>query len=134
VLPNYLSALPQFLSCFLMAMLMLSVFWSVYTFLTPHDELSLIRQGNTSASLALVGALIGFSLPVAAAVLHSVSLMSLIQWSLVAMALQLAVYAGLRLLMPNLGELIAQDKPAGAILLAGLSIVCGVLNAASMNY
>ena len=134
MLPNYLSALPQFLSCFLMAMLMLSVFWSVYTFLTPHDELSLIRQGNTSASLALVGALIGFSLPVAAAVLHSVSLMSLIQWSLVAMALQLAVYAGLRLLMPNLGELIAQDKPAGAILLAGLSIVCGVLNAASMNY
>ena len=134
MLPNYLSALPHFLSYFSMAALLLCVFWSIYTFLTPHDELALIREGNTSASIALVGTLIGFALPVAAAISHSVSTMALIQWSLAAMALQLAVYALLRLLMPQLGASISEDRPAGAILLAGISIVCGILNAAAMSY
>ena len=134
MLPNYLSALPHFLSYFSMAALLLCVFWSIYTYLTPHDELALIREGNTSAALALVGALIGFALPVAAAILHSVSIMALIQWSLVAMALQLGVYALLRLVMPQLGASISEDRPAGAILLAGISVVCGILNAAAMSY
>ena len=134
MLPNYLSALPHFLSYFAMAALLLGVFWSMYTFLTPHDELALIRQGNISAATALVGALIGFALPVAAAILHSVSIMALIQWSLVAMALQLGVYALLRLMMPQLGASIAADRPAASILLAGISIVCGILNAAAMSF
>ena len=134
MLPNYLSALPHFLSYFAMAALLLGVFWSMYTFLTPHDELALIRQGNISAATALVGALIGFALPVAAALLHSVSIMALIQWSLVAMALQLGVYALLRLMMPQLGASIAADRPAASILLAGISIVCGILNAAAMSF
>jgi putative membrane protein len=134
MLPNYLSALPHFLSYFAMAALLVSVFWSIYTFLTPHDELALIRQGNTSAAVALIGALIGFVLPVAAAVTHSVSIMALIQWSFVAMALQLAVYALLRVVMPGLGSSISEDRPAGAILLGGISIVCGILNAAAMSY
>lgn len=134
MLPNYLSALPHFLSYFAMAALLLGVFWSMYTFLTPHDELALIRQGNVSAATALVGALIGFALPVAAAILHSVSIMALIQWSLVAMALQLGVYALLRLMMPQLGVSIAADRPAASILLAGISIVCGILNAAAMSF
>ncbi len=134
MLPNYLSALPHFLSYFAMAALLVSVFWSIYTFLTPHDELALIRQGNTSAALALMGALIGFVLPVAAAVMHSVSIMALIQWSIVAMALQLAVYVLLRMLMPGLGNSISEDRPAGAIMLGGVSLVCGILNAAAMSY
>ena len=134
MLPNYLSALPHFLSYFAMAALLLCVFWSIYTYLTSHDELALIRAGNTSAAIALVGALIGFALPVAAAIVHSVSTMALIQWSLVAMALQLGVYVLLRLVMPQLGESISEDRPAGAILLAGISVVCGILNAAAMSF
>jgi len=134
MLPNYLSALPHFLSYFAMAALLLCVFWSIYTFLTPHNELALIRDGNVSAAIALVGALIGFALPVAAAILHSVSTMALIQWSLVAMALQLGVYTLLRLIMPQLGASISADRPASAVLLAGISIVCGILNAAAMSF
>ena len=134
MLPNYLSALPHFLSYFAMAALLLCVFWSIYTYLTSHDEMVLIRAGNTSAAIALVGALIGFALPVAAAIVHSVSTMALIQWSVVAMAIQLGVYVLLRLATPQLGESIAEDRPAGAILLAGISVVCGILNAAAMSY
>lgn len=134
MLPNYLSALPHFLSYFTMAALLLCVFWSIYTFLTPHDELRLIREGNISAAIALVGALMGFALPVTAAILHSVSTMALIQWSLVAMVLQLGVYALLRLITPHLGASISADRPAPAILLAGISIVCGILNAAAMSF
>jgi putative membrane protein len=132
--PNYLSALPHFLIYFGVAILLASVFWSLYTFLTPHDELSLIRQGNTSAALAISGALLGFALPLAAATMHNVSPMAVVQWGLVAMAVQLAVYALARLVMPNLSQSISDDRPAGAIILCAVSLICGIFNAAAMSY
>ena len=131
-MPNYLAALPQFLSTFLLALLLLSVFWSIYTYLTPHDEIALLRQGNVSTAIALSGALAGFALPVCAAMLDSVSYAGLVQWALVAMAIQVAVYTLLRLLLPELHSGIAEDRPATAIVLAALSVIAGMLNATAI--
>jgi putative membrane protein len=133
VFPNYLSGLSHFFVYFSVAVLMLGVFWSLYTFLTPHDELRLIREGNSSAALAIFGALLGFSIPLAAAIVHNVSPMAVVQWALVASGVQLAVYAILRLLMRDISEQIAQDKISAAIMLGGLSVICGILNAAAIS-
>jgi putative membrane protein len=130
--PNYLSGLSHFLVYFSVALLMLSVFWSLYTFLTPHDELRLIREGNTSAALAIFGALLGFALPLASAIMHNVSPLAVVQWACVAIGVQLAVYALLRLLMRDLSERIASDQISAAIMLGGLSLICGILNAAAI--
>ena len=128
-MPNYLATLPQFLSTFLLAVLLLSVFWSIYTYLTPHDEIELLRQGNVSTAIALSGALTGFALPVCAAILDSVSYAALIQWALVAMAVQVAIYTLLRLLLPELNQAIVEDRPATSVLLAVISCIGGMLNA-----
>jgi putative membrane protein len=133
VFPNYLSGLSHFFVYFSVALLMLSVFWSLYTFLTPHDELRLIREGNTSAALAIFGALLGFALPLAAAIVHNVSPLAVVQWALVATGVQLAVYVLLRLFMRDISEQIAQDKSSAAIMLGGLSVICGILNAAAIS-
>jgi putative membrane protein len=124
-MPNYLLALPHFLAFFGLALLLLSVFWSLYTFLTPYDELGLIRAGNVSAAVALTGSLLGFALPLAASLLRRATPMVLVQ---------LAVYSVMALLMPNLGESVTQDRAAPAILLGGVSVVCGLLNAAAISF
>jgi putative membrane protein len=133
-MPNYLLALPHFLAFFGLALLLLSVFWSLYTFLTPYDELGLIRAGNVSAAVALTGSLLGFALPLAASLLRSATPMVLVQWALLAALVQLAVYSVMALLMPNLGESVTQDRAAPAILLGGVSVVCGLLNAAAISF
>jgi putative membrane protein len=134
MLPNYLSGLPHFFQYFAMAALLLTVFWSVYTFFTPHDEMALIKQGNVTAAVVLVGALIGFAIPVAAAILQSVSAMALAQWGVVAMGVQILVYTILRLFFRSLSEDLIADRLSMGILVAGLSIVSGILNAAAMSY
>src|SRR5260370_22755935 len=45
---------------FLMALALVAVFLTVYTWVTPYREIALIRQGNMAAALSLSGALLGF--------------------------------------------------------------------------
>jgi putative membrane protein len=134
MLPNYLSTLPHVLSYLAMGLLLLSVFWSIYTYLTPHDEVEMINAGNLSATVALLGALLGFTLPVAAAILKAVSTMALVQWGVIALLVQLGVYAATRLLLPGLHQALIDDKPALPLLAAGLSVLGGIINAASMSF
>ncbi len=60
-----LAAIPNFARYIVVSFALLFVFIWVYTLLTPWREFALIRQGNTAAAVALVGALLGFCLPLA---------------------------------------------------------------------
>jgi putative membrane protein len=132
--PNYLFGLPHFFIYFAMALLLLGVFWSIYTFLTPHDEIALIKQGNIAAAITCVGALIGFAIPVASAALNNVSPMALCQWGVVAMLVQWSVFSLLRLAHRDLMKQIQDNNIAMAIFAAGTSISIGILNAAAMSF
>ena len=46
------------------------LYFVIYTRMTPYDEVKLIRGGNRAAALSLGGTLIGFSLPIASALLN----------------------------------------------------------------
>ena len=71
MLPKLMSMLPSFLAYFGVAVVLLAVFLLVYVNVTPYDEISLIRQGNTAAAINLSGALFGFAMPVANVIAHS---------------------------------------------------------------
>ncbi len=129
MMPNYLSELPQFLSLLAMGVLLLGVFFSLYTFLTPHSELTLIFEGNTAAATMLAGAMIGFSLPVGASLANSSSVMALAQWGFAALVVQLAAYALLRLIHRGLHAAIEQNRVSVALWAATMSIALGILNA-----
>ena len=62
------------------AVAMVMVFFAIYTRLTPYDEVGLIRSGNHAAALTLGGTLIGFSLPLAAALLNSADYYQFLGW------------------------------------------------------
>lgn len=129
MMPNYLSTLPQFLALFATGVLLLTVFWSLYTLVTPHRELELIRAGNLSAAVMLAGAMLGYALPVAVAMARSEGIWALAQWGAVALVVQLLTYAGQRWLLRGLHEAICQDRLSVALWVATLSVSMGLLNA-----
>jgi putative membrane protein len=130
---EYLSTLPNFLMYLGLSVVLLGVFMGLYLVITPQHELRLIHQGNISASVVLIGTLLGFALPVASAMAHSVALLDLALWGAVAGAVQLLTYLVLRMLIPDLRQQIETDRISVAILLAGLTLCMGLLNAAAMT-
>ena len=112
----------------------LAVFVSLYIRITPYREMQLIREGNMAASFALSGAILGFIVPLASAIQHSVSLIDMAIWGLIAMAVQIAAYVVVKLCIPSLTRDIPENKGAQGFFLGSLSLGVGLLNAACMSF
>ena len=129
-----IAGFPAFLLYFVLALILLALFVAIYTRVTPYREIALIREGNIAASISLSGALIGLVLPLASAIAHSVSPLDMVAWGVIALVVQLIVYAVTGALVPRFREAIEAGRAAPATLLAALSVSVGILNAASMSY
>jgi putative membrane protein len=129
-----LETLPNFFAYFACALALLGLFVSLYLRLTPYAELQLIRDGNLAAAYALLGTLLGFVLPLASSIAHSVSLRDMLVWGSVAMLVQALVYLIVARLVPELKAGIAANQVAHGVLLGGLALCIGIINAACMVY
>jgi putative membrane protein len=127
-----LANFPNFLAYFVVAAALTTVFVLLYSRMTPHREIALIRGGNNAAATALVGALLGFVLPLASVVAHSAALVEVVAWGGVALIVQLGGFLAARLVLPHLPQAIEAGNIADAIFLAGLSLSLGILDAACM--
>ncbi len=106
----------------------------IYQWVTPYHERTLIRDGNPAAAIALGGALIGYVLPLASALSHTVSLMEFAAWATLAGVIQIVVFVIVsKLAFKNLAERIEKGEIASSIYLASISICVGLLNAACMT-
>jgi putative membrane protein len=124
----------DFLIYFGIALALFVAFIFIYTAVTPYKELKLIREGNTAASISLLGALIGFALPVASTVANAVNIVDMIVFAVVATVVQLIVFVVARMLLPGLSGSIEDGNTAKATFLAAISISVGLLNAAALVY
>lgn len=129
-----LAGLPPFLAYFAVAILLVLIFIRIYTWVTPHDELALIRANNASAALAFGGALMGFALPLSSAVTHSMSLLDCAVWGAVALMVQVLTFVALRITIKQLPERIERGELAAGILAAAVAISVGIINAACMSF
>lgn len=129
-----LAGLPAFFAYLVSGGALLAVFAAIYLRVTPHPELALIRQGNTAAATGFVGALIGYTLPLASAISHSINFFDMLLWAGVGLVVQLLVVAMARKALPTLFSEIERNNLAPALLLAGVSVTAGLVNAASMTY
>ena len=134
VVSQSLEGLPLFLEYFALGLLLFGTFLALYGWATPYNERALIREGNVAAAISLSGAILGFMLPLASAIAHSVSLIDMLVWGVIALVVQLAVFAVVNRALPHFGEAIRAGKTAAATLLASLAIAVGLLNAACMTY
>jgi putative membrane protein len=131
---HFLATLPNFLSYFGAAAVLLTAFMTIYLFVTPYDEIKLIRENNVAAAISLSGAMLGFAMPIANVIAHSDTLLDLAVWSLIAGLVQLAAWGVARVALPTLKEDIAANRVAPALFVAALSLTIGLINAACMTY
>lgn len=130
---TFLTNLSEFLLFFAVASTLVLLFVFVYTRVTKHDELSLIKENSTAAAVAFSGSLIGFALPLASTMVNSINVIELLLWGVIALIVQVLVYLLIRLPMPRISERIKADEIAAGIWLGACSVVAGILNAASMT-
>lgn len=129
-----LQGLGSFLAYLTAALVAETAFILLYMAVTPHREGALIRAGNTAAAVSLGGAVVGFTLPLASAIVNSATLLDMAVWSAVGLVVQLAVFVAANLALRDLSRRIEDDNVAAGITLAVASIVTGGLSAACMSY
>jgi putative membrane protein len=129
-----LAGLTGFLLHFVAALVLMVVFTSIYVRVTPYPEFALIREEKIAPAISLSGALFGFTIPLASAIISSVSLLDMVIWAVVALVVQILVYLLLKAFLRDLPRDIAENRMAPALLLATLSLVAGIINAACMVF
>ena len=131
---HFLATLPNFLAYLGAAAVLLAAFVAIYLFVTPYDEIKLIRENNLAAAVSLSGAVLGFAMPIANVIAHSDTLLDLAVWGAIAGLVQLAAWGVARVALPTLKEDIAANRVAPAVFVAALSLTVGLINAACMSY
>ena len=132
-LVTFLTNLSEFFLFIVVAAVLVLFFVFVYTRITRHNEIALIKKNSTAAAIAFSGSLIGFALPLASTMINSVNIIELVLWGVIALIVQVLVYLLIRLPMPRISERIEADEVAAGIWLGACSVVAGILNAASMT-
>ncbi|SFW68400.1 MULTISPECIES: DUF350 domain-containing protein [Luteibacter] len=129
-----LFTLPAFVAYLALGAVYFVAFLVTYIWITPQREMALIRDGNLSAAISLGGAAIGFVQPLASAIAHSVNLLDLALWGLVAWVVQLLTHFVLRVIVRDLRAKIEQDVRSVALFVAVVAACIGAINAAAMTY
>ena len=123
----------DFLVYLAVSLVYLAVFVAIYVRITPYPEMRLIGEGNMAASFSLSGSILGFIVPLASAVQHSVSLVDMAIWGLIAMVVQIAAFIVVKICIPSITRDIPDNKGAQGFFLGSLSLGVGLLNAACMS-
>jgi putative membrane protein len=128
------SGLDDFAIYLAVSLAYLAVFIALYIRITPYRELALIREGNMAASFSLSGAILGFIVPLASAIQHSVGLVDMAVWGLIAMLVQIVAFVVVKIAIPSITRDIPDNKGAQGFFLGSLSLGVGLLNAACMSF
>lgn len=112
--------------------LLVGAFVFVYEKLTPYREFEMIQKGNVAASISIVGAMIGFALPIAAVMIHAQWLDVMIQWSVIALAAQFGAYLVAAFVLHGIKARMNEGNVAAGTFLCGVHLTTGILIAAGM--
>ncbi len=128
-----LDAIQSFLAYLVTGTALTLIYVFVYIWVTPHPEFKLIKENNLAASVAFAGSLVGFSLPLASVIAHSVALTDCVIWGLIAILVQIFIFFLVRLPIPGISERIEKGETSSGLWLGAASLTGGLLNAACMS-
>ena len=106
---------------------------AAYIMLTPHKEISLIRDGNTAAAVSLGGVLIGLAIPLAVSLKASTTLIELALWGVATMLVQLLIFRLVDMVLRGLPRRIQDGEMAAAAMLVGAKIATALILAAAVS-
>ena len=129
-----LSGFDEFLIYAGLAIAFIYMYMIAYLWITPYNELKLIKDGNIAAALSLSGSVLGFTFPLAASIYQASHPWDMMLWALIAGIVQLLVYIAVRYSLLNVTRRIPEGQTATGIVLGAISMSAGILNAACMTY
>jgi putative membrane protein len=106
---------------------------ALYVLLTPHKEITLIREGNTAAALSLAGVLVGLAIPLAASLKASTNVIEIGLWGAVTVVVQLFVFRLTDLILRGLPKRIQEGEISAAALLVGAKLATALVIAAARS-
>lgn len=118
----FVAGFPDFIVQLAAALGLYIVSLIVYALMTPHKELTLIREGNPSAALAFGGVVVGLAIPLGACLAHSFGVIDLLIWGVVTLLLQLIAFRFADIVLRNLPKRIADNDVAAAIMLMSIKL------------
>ncbi|MDP1988824.1 DUF350 domain-containing protein, partial [Phenylobacterium sp.] len=107
--------------------LMLLIGATIYVLMTPHREISLIREGHSAAALSLGGVLLGLAIPLATSLARSTSIIEIGLGGAATVALQLLIFRLVDLLLHGLPQRIQDGEIAAAALLVGAKLASALI-------
>jgi putative membrane protein len=105
---------------------------AIYVVLTPHKEITLIREGNTAAAVSLGGVLVGLAIPLAVSLKASTTLIELALWGAATMMVQLLIFRLVDLVLRGLPRRIQDGEMAAAAMLVGAKLATALILAAAV--
>jgi putative membrane protein len=106
---------------------------AAYVLLTPHKEITLIRDGNTAAAVSLGGVLLGLAIPLSVSLNASTNLIELGLWGVATVIVQLLVFRLVDILLRGLPQRIQEGEMSAAALLVGAKLSTAVIVAAAVS-
>lgn len=106
---------------------------AVYIMLTPHKEITLIREGNAAAALSLGGVLVGLAIPLAVSLKASTTLVELAIWGVATVAVQLLIFRLVDLVLHGLPKRIQDGEVSAATMLVGAKLATALILGAAVS-
>ena len=130
---SFLAGTPVLLAHLAVTGGMLAIGVAVYMWTTAHDELALIRAGNSAAAVSLGAAILGLALPLAVCMANSVSVYDIVIWGVLSLFIQIAVFWILDHWLKNLPARIEAGEMGAATLLSAVKLSVAMINAAAVS-
>jgi putative membrane protein len=105
----------------------------IYMWITPYEDIKLVREGNTAAAVALGGAFLGLAIPLAGSLAGSVTSLDILLWGLITLVVQLLCFKVVDLVLRGLPKRIAAGEMAAAIFLAFVKVSAGAIVATAVT-
>lgn len=105
----------------------------IYMWITPYEDIRLVREGNTAAAVALGGAFLGLAVPLAGSLAGSVTALDILLWGIITVVVQLACFKVVDLVLRGLPKRIADGEMAAAIFLAFVKVSAGAIVATAVT-
>ena len=129
----FAAGFPVFLAHAGVTVIILFLAAALYVLLTPHKEITLIREGNTAAAVSLGGVLLGLAIPLAASLRASTNLIEIGLWGAVTVVVQLLVFRLVDMILRGLPKRIQEGEISAAALLVGAKIATALIIAAARS-
>ncbi len=105
---------------------------AAYILLTPHKEITLIREGNAAAAVSLGGVMLGLAIPLAVSLRASTNLIEIGLWGAATVLVQLLVFRLVDMVLRGLPRRIQEGEMSAATLLVGAKLATALIVAAAV--